>query len=125
MDTRDNVVYNSIKEVAVKFGYNFSTLRKHLHDLVENRTPFKLIVDVKEDGNLILKEYITKNKSPKLHVNNKAVDMYDKQNNFIRSFISASEAAREINATSGNILKCCNNVKGYKSIKGYIFKHKI
>ena len=50
--------------------------------------------------------------------------MFDKKGKFIKSFTSASEAALHTKSTSGNILKCCRNTKGYKTIKGYIFKFK-
>ena len=50
--------------------------------------------------------------------------MFDKKEKFIKSFISASEAALYTKSTPGNVLKCCRNIKGYKTIKGYIFKFK-
>jgi len=124
LNTRDNMIYDSIKDVSIKFGYVFSTLRKHLNDIVENKTPFKLIVSFDEENKPVLKEYLTKNKSKKEHIKNIPVNMFDKKGNFIESFKSASEAAFYIKSTSGNILKCCRNTKGYKTIKGYIFKFK-
>lgn len=124
LDTRDNIIYDSIKDVSIKFGYVFSTLRKHLNDIVENKTPFKLIVSFDEENKPVLKDYFTKNKSKKEHIRSIPVNMFDKAGKFIKSFTSASEAARYTKSTSGNILKCCRNTKGYKTIKGYIFKFK-
>lgn len=124
LDTRDDVIYDSIKEVSIKFGYVFNTLRIQLNDIVENKTPFKLIVSFDKENKPVLKDYFTKNKSKKEHVKNIPVNMFDKNGKFIKSFISASEAALYTKSTPGNILKCCRNIKGHKTIKGYIFKFK-
>lgn len=60
LDTRDGKIYESIKEVSDVFEYNFGTLRRHLNDLVENRTPFRLIEGFDENEEPILKIYKTK-----------------------------------------------------------------
>ena len=51
----------------------------------------------------------------------KKVIQYDKHMNYIKLFNSISEAANEINGTTGNISRCCNGT--YKTAYGYIWKY--
>ena len=52
----------------------------------------------------------------------KTVLQFDKNGNFIKEWISISEAARIINISTGNIVKCCKGRQ--KTYKGFIWKYK-
>tara|TARA_R110000782_G_C14765333_1_gene408579 strand:- start:42 stop:752 length:711 start_codon:yes stop_codon:yes gene_type:complete len=52
----------------------------------------------------------------------KPIFQYDKENNFIREWKSASEAARSLHKTSSAISECCSGKR--KSIYGFIWKFK-
>lgn len=53
---------------------------------------------------------------------NKPVLQYDKQNNFIQEWESASEAARHLSKSSSAISECCSGKR--KSIYGFVWKFK-
>lgn len=52
----------------------------------------------------------------------KTVLQFDKNGNFIKEWPSISEAARIINISTGNIVKCCKGKQ--KTYKGFIWKYK-
>ena len=54
----------------------------------------------------------------------KPVLQYDLYGDFIKEWISMSEAARVLNINISNIYACCNNYRGAKSANGYIWKFK-
>lgn len=54
----------------------------------------------------------------------KKVLQYDLDGNFIKEYASTGEAALAASAAQGNICACCNGKKGYKTVKGFIFKYK-
>ena len=62
----------------------------------------------------------TKIKISKGH--NKPVNVYDLNNNFIKKFISQSQAAKELNLSNGSINYALNKSKGNKT-KKYIIKY--
>jgi hypothetical protein len=49
----------------------------------------------------------------------KAVDQFDLNDNFIKTWTSAYDAARELNMSPGPINCCCNGTKNYKTCKGF------
>ena len=75
-----------------------------------------------KSGDKISKALKGKRKS-KQHIENisKAVRQYDKQGNFIKEYISLTEAAKEVKGWVENISQCCKGHK--KSSAGYIWKY--
>ena len=57
-------------------------------------------------------------KSKRLNI---AVDQYDREGNFIKTFESMGEAGREMGIHHGVISKVCNGI--FKQTHGYVFKH--
>ncbi len=57
-------------------------------------------------------------KSKRLNI---AVDQYDREGNFIKTFESMGEAGRELGIHHGVISKVCNGI--FKQTHGYVFKH--
>ena len=53
----------------------------------------------------------------------KKVGKYNKNDDLIKIYNSINEAAFENNAKSTNIVKCCKNIKHYKTCKGYKWKY--
>jgi hypothetical protein len=49
----------------------------------------------------------------------KAVDQFDLNGNFIKTWSSANFAGRELNITVTQISNCCNGVKNHKTAKGF------
>lgn len=47
------------------------------------------------------------------------VNQFSKSGEFIQSFDSIESAARAVKGDSSNILKCCQKVKSYITVKGY------
>lgn len=61
----------------------------------------------------------------KVAINNKLrkpIIQYDLNGNFIREYISISEASRQNNISTGNIQSCCKGK--YAQAKGYIWRYK-
>ena len=52
----------------------------------------------------------------------KKINQYTKDNIFIKSFDSITEASSELNIDASKIGKVCNNIKYYKTAGGYIWK---
>lgn len=53
----------------------------------------------------------------------KKIDMYSLEGEYIKTFGSSTEAAKEVQICYSNIIKCCTNV--YKSAGGYLWKYHI
>jgi len=64
----------------------------------------------------------TKHKMRIESYNKKRVSQYDKNNNYIRNYISTMEAQRETNIPNTNIAKCCNGK--LKTAGGYVWVYK-
>jgi hypothetical protein len=54
----------------------------------------------------------------------KPVIQIDKSGNQVAEYSSTDEAAKAVGASQGNISSCCNGKKGYKTVKGFVFKYK-
>ena len=54
----------------------------------------------------------------------KRISQYDLQDNYIKTFNSISEAARELNGNRQNIIDCLKNKKKYKNRTAYGYKWK-
>ena len=52
----------------------------------------------------------------------KPVEKYDLKGNYIKSYPSASEAARQNNCCKSGVIECCNGKK--QKFKGFIYKYK-
>lgn len=52
----------------------------------------------------------------------KPVLCYDKDGTFIKRYVSISEAAEDVNGKGSNISRCCNKIRGYKMLYGYIWR---
>ena len=50
------------------------------------------------------------------------VDQYSLDGKYIRSYCSASDAARQTGADEAHILACCRGKKSRKTVKGYLWK---
>ena len=56
----------------------------------------------------------------KIDVRGKGVEQYDLQGNFIKKWVSASQASRKLKINQKNISLCCNNKR--KTAGGYIWR---
>lgn len=61
--------------------------------------------------------------SPVKYKSKRLVDQFTLEGIYIKSFLSVSEASKEINSNSTNISKCCNGKR--KSAGGYLWKYKL
>lgn len=52
----------------------------------------------------------------------KPVLCYDKDGKFIKKYDSVASAAEEVEGKGSNISRCCNKVRGYKILYGYIWR---
>ena len=52
----------------------------------------------------------------------KPVLCYNKNGQFVKRYNSISEAAEEVSGKGSNISRCCNKVRGYKILYGYIWR---
>jgi hypothetical protein len=50
----------------------------------------------------------------------KPVLCYDKTGTFIKKYNSVSDAAEDVGGKGSNISRCCNKIRGYKILYGYI-----
>lgn len=63
-------------------------------------------------------------KAQKLKRTCKPVQQYDMEGTFIKEYVSASEAGRELNLCASAITKVCKRVKYFNSCGGYIWRYK-
>ena len=52
----------------------------------------------------------------------KSVLCYDKTGTFIKKYNSVSDAAEDVGGKGSNISRCCNKIRGYKTLYGYIWR---
>ena len=57
-----------------------------------------------------------------LNKNKRKIGKYDIDNNLLEKFNSVSEASLKTNISRQTISKVCNNIKGYKTAGGFIWK---
>lgn len=53
----------------------------------------------------------------------KPIAQYNKDGVLVRTYKSATEAARAVGTSIGNISKCANGVYGFKTAKGYFWRY--
>jgi len=147
----ENLNYNQAKELEInliekyqtykyEFGYNltkggeghngFKTSEETKEKMRNNReganacsygsfpseeTKLKMSVSAKN-------KVFTKETREKMSINKfKQVFQYDKEGNFINTYISASEASNKLNINIGNICACCRHIK--KIAGGYFWSY--
>ena len=75
-----------------------------------------------DNARKVFSKKATERKLWKLSTHNKVkVNMYDKNNNFIKSFNSLVDASKYIKVAQQRIWQVCNGVR--KSAKGYVFRY--
>ena len=83
------------------------------------RTPERI---KKHSDSLIGEKCYWYNKTGKDHPRSKSVNQFDLEGNFIKTWESASEAARELNISGRRISLCCNKIK-YKKTGEYKWEY--
>lgn len=93
----------TIKDIKTKYNMNYNNLSSRIQALG------------------VSKEEINKRAYSENHPRKKAVAQYTLSNEYIKTFDSISDAAREIKSNTTNISAVCNNKR--HQCKGYIWKY--
>jgi group I intron endonuclease len=89
--------------------------KKKISDALKGRTYVRVV-----EHNWSGKHHSEESKKKMSDSHNKRINQYDLDNNFIKTFDSITNAAKETNNNRGSIGKCCNNK--HKTAGGFIWR---